>query len=687
VTTVAYHFRIQRCRNAEGDANFYVAGAGHVCTACPVHSTNAQGDVLGDAVSSTGCDCDADWYVASAGHVCTVCPAHSTNAQGDVLGDAVSSTGCDCDINYHVASAGHTCTECDPATSTNLQGDPLGDNAAATGCDCIGTEYEYAPHTASTPTVCKPKTCGVNERVADGLCVPCANDPANGGNIATFMTAYAASVYAMGDDSAANKLYSTKCLCPEDYHVLNGVCTAVPDGNINVAGDDPNLAPGGGSQVQPTTGYEPRLCPQNTRVQDYYCVACSITGETNAANDDCTQGNSICDCAPNYFVVASSDLSADGLCTACPLTSTRVQGDNPTAGQPNTYCVCGEDEYIVTNVCTSCPLASTRPQGDDSSGSNTFCYCNADYRFDGTSCESCATETSGAASTRPINPNMPARAQGDHMGAAVTFCYCNEDYVVSAAGVCTACVTGTTSPTRPLSVTSHATLALQGDNAGLGETYCVCGEDEYVDGQFCTTCPLTSTRDQGDDSSGSDTYCFCGDNEHVLSNDCAACPSDSTRPAGVDNNVAPYTSSSTGKRGDDSSGADTGCFCDEHFHVSAPHVCTACVNGENILPTVPVALFGNSALRGDNAIDGNTGCECFADFYVSTLHTCTACPDDSTNLRDDNHNDGNTGCDCMVRVLCNVVGSGGCWRTSVRSNCMLRCEACMRWTQQHAHAS
>jgi hypothetical protein len=67
-----------------------------------------------------------------AGHICTACPDHTTNKQGDTLGDSAAKTGCDCNYNYHVEN--DACVKCSLEGTTNFAGQDFLDGDTACTC-------------------------------------------------------------------------------------------------------------------------------------------------------------------------------------------------------------------------------------------------------------------------------------------------------------------------------------------------------------------------------------------------------------------------------------------------------------------------------------------------------------------------------------------------------------------------
>jgi hypothetical protein len=248
--------------------------------------------------------------------------------------------------------------------------------------------------------------------------------------------------------------------------------------------------------------------------------------------------------------------------------------------------LCEADQRVEAGACVACPANSTNEAGDDPDGADTACDCDPGHEGDGAT--ACTAITCGADQRVQDNacvacPANSTNEAGDDASGADTACDCDAGY------------------------------------GGDGITECVagaCNADERVQDNACVDCPANASNAPGDDSTGADTACdcdpgyegdgvsactaiICGANERVESNACVDCPANSTNGAG-----------------DDASGADTACACDDGY---AGDGATACD---------PVCGDG-TVVSGEACDDGNMVTETACPYGQAT---CTGCSADCSTM-------------------------------------------------------
>ncbi|MFK7989144.1 MAG: DUF1554 domain-containing protein [Sandaracinaceae bacterium] len=351
----------------------------NACVNCPTNGTRAAGDLPTGANTMCTCNpgttgdgtsvcmpilCDAGQRVQD--NACVACPANSSNPSGDDASGDNTACMCDtgfggdgttecrvgaCNPDFRVAS--NACVAC-PANSTNAGGD---DTAGVdTDCDCN-------PGTAGDGrTMCTPILCAASERVQDNACVACparstnaADDDASGGN-----TACDCDPGTMGPGTAA----CVPILCPANQRVQNNACVACPAMSTNAANDDAsgiNTACDcnpGTVGAGTTSACVPITCPANERVVANTCVACPPRS-ANAAGDNASGGDTLCDCLPG--------TTGDGSSACTPIT-------------------CAANQRVQDRVCVPCPANSTNAAGDNAfNNAVTACDCITGTMGDGTS--------------------------------------------------------------------------------------------------------------------------------------------------------------------------------------------------------------------------------------------------------------------------------------------------------------
>ena len=113
------------------------------------------------------------------------------------------------------------------------------------------------------------------------------------------------------------------------------------------------------------------------------CLLPCPDGMNNAAGDDASGGNTLCDpilCARDERVEGNS-------CIRCAPGLTNAAGDDASAEAVCDPIFCAVDERVSGNSCRPCLAGTTNRAGDDASGPDTICdpiFCGADQR--GRSC-------------------------------------------------------------------------------------------------------------------------------------------------------------------------------------------------------------------------------------------------------------------------------------------------------------
>ena len=213
-------------------------------------------------------------------------------------------------------------------------------------------------------------------------------------------------------------------------------------------------------------------------------------------------------------------------------------------------------------------------------------------------------------------------------------------------------------------------------SAGADSGPLFCAENQRVVGGACVDCPPRSSRPAGDPADGPDTECSCDPG---------------TTPTGVDqcepvlcdegqrvegNTCVPCPANSTNESGDDASGADSACTCDDGFGGDGKTSCVfgACNEDFRVMSGECVACPANSSNEGGDLLTGrDSECDCnpgttgdgIASCEVVTCpamqrvesHECISCPAMSTNASGDDASGEDTACDC-------IPGSVGDGRTS-----------------------
>ena len=136
----------------------------------------------------------------------------------------------------------------------------------------------------------------------------------------------------------------------------------------------PSVSPSRAPTNGPTSSPSQAPCLENEFVQNNICVSCPA-GTTNAAGDDPSIGDTLCDptfCAVNEFVSANT-------CVACPADTTNAAGDDASGSDTSCVSLCSINEYVLCDdvngcACVACPNNEYNLPGDDpSAGITTSC--------------------------------------------------------------------------------------------------------------------------------------------------------------------------------------------------------------------------------------------------------------------------------------------------------------------------
>ncbi len=275
------------------------------------------------------------------GGVCTPCAIGQIKAAGD--DPSLTDTGCSqCDPD----TPGSCATGC----ATNYfqsAGSPGSDSVVCTPC-AAGSSLPAAA-VAPAPTACQAQACPVNQRVLSHACVPC---PAGQVRAAGDLTTGADTFCADCPDGAAPGTCASGC--PAGRYQSTGtnataiVCSRCAEGTTHAA-----------APVQNTPKTESEACTTcdvDHRVLNGQCTACP-EGYTRAAGDIfASSGDTACSiCSVGFHVF-------NGACTRCPAGETRAAGDTVGAGNVNTTCtpiVCGANEHVTDGKsCQTCGESS-----------------------------------------------------------------------------------------------------------------------------------------------------------------------------------------------------------------------------------------------------------------------------------------------------------------------------------------
>ena len=136
------------------------------------------------------------------------------------------------------------------------------------------------------------------------------------------------------------------CACDENERVLAGNCVACAPGTTNEAGDETS---DGDTECDAT------LCGENEYVQDNTCVICAEG--TNAAGDDASGSNTVCDIAGCTNVTANNYASNatqdDGSCTCedgAPTLIYILLTDSYADGNSGSGKITNLDGVLITNL-------------------------------------------------------------------------------------------------------------------------------------------------------------------------------------------------------------------------------------------------------------------------------------------------------------------------------------------------
>ncbi|MEC8025980.1 MAG: hypothetical protein VX223_18755, partial [Myxococcota bacterium] len=288
----------------------------NACVACPINSTNAEGD--DPAGDNTACECDPDHSVVD--NECVMCGPGLMRPAGDpVPGDDTMCGETICEANERVQD--NACVMC-PMNATNMMGDDasMGD----TSCECEE-----------------------NFQVVDNACVSCP----------------AGTTRMAGDAVPGSNTMCEPTLCMENQFVMGNACQLCPAGTTNAAGDDASME---------DTMCDATLCAPDQRVSSNACVPC-MAGQSNVMGDDASGGDTMCD--PVACPVNSTGTDVVSGCT-CNAGTTGMITPSTTAPYYTGTCAavpCAANEYVSSNTCTACPPGTTNAAGDDESGVDTTC--------------------------------------------------------------------------------------------------------------------------------------------------------------------------------------------------------------------------------------------------------------------------------------------------------------------------
>jgi hypothetical protein len=320
--------------------------------------------------------CKTDEYNtgAAGGFACAACADGKTNVLGDDASAAVAGVchdvscgkdGVGASMLYHRFDfVGKKCVACNSweAAPEGIVIATATESTECTALTCAINEYVAADHTCTTcaawesatagasratPTTCTVGSCTVNEWVdathADNICRPC---PAGTEAATTTLRTDTTGIAVCKDTAAATQL------CKENQYVSSHACVACATGFTNAAGDDPTLADTVCDAV-PAVAATPAvhtLCAADEHVVNHACVACPV-GTKNAAKDDTHYHDTACAaeiCLENFHVECTGTGATKAcVCKACgmegqerpeEILKTNTAGDDCSKGV-TTFCV------------------------------------------------------------------------------------------------------------------------------------------------------------------------------------------------------------------------------------------------------------------------------------------------------------------------------------------------------------
>jgi hypothetical protein len=488
------------------------------CVACPTgYANEAEDDPSG---SDTVCDMCADKFYVSAIDTCTACPGTSTRPYGD--DNSVGGiTTCSCTSFTPYANVDISGSSC---------ADGLLDiGETCTGYSCISDAYDPSglegiilcgdSGLVTNTAICS--VCSANHYVSGpGTCTPCPGDSTRlrednnsagettSCSCGTFTAALNLDILLSSCSSGAIDVGNTcsGLRCPDGY-LLEGSISCDSSGMIS------NTAVCG-------------KCAENYYVSaPGVCTSCPGSA-TNEAGDDNTAGSTTqCGCAvtpsDSRVLLTQSSCSEGKVQTGAECTSLICQNGYELSGSiscaPITQgaqvidsagCAACSTDYFVSapGVCSQCPPSTTNVAGDDNRLSATKCDCTfspwsrVDLSQSSCSNQKVMTESSCSVVSCVEGYVLIGEISCDSSGSVTNDAVCTscaENYHVSVENTCTSCPTG------------YGNEA--GDSLGSGVTLCKeCLSDYYVSALgMCSPCPGNTKRASGDDNTAETTACFC----------------------------------------------------------------------------------------------------------------------------------------------------------------------------------
>eukprot|EP00230_Micromonas_polaris_P000019 CAMPEP_0119224246 /NCGR_PEP_ID=MMETSP1327-20130426/33566_1 /TAXON_ID=38833 /ORGANISM="Micromonas pusilla, Strain RCC2306" /LENGTH=1378 /DNA_ID=CAMNT_0007222523 /DNA_START=208 /DNA_END=4348 /DNA_ORIENTATION=+ len=652
------------CKDIDGNgvcvcgANYRVQS--NECVPCPTGYANGAGD--NPSGSDTDCDVCAENFYVSAANTCTACPGTSTRPAGDDNSAGVVTT-CSCTLitpSANVDISGSSCAD-----------GLLDVGETCTGYSCISDAYD--PSGLEGSIICGDdglvlntatcSACSQNHYVSGlGTCTPCPGDstrPKGDDNSAGETTSCSCGAF-----SPALNLYITSSTCSSGAVDVGHTCTglACPDGYLLE-----------GSISCDNDGIISNTANCNKCDEDYYvsasgtCSRCPGSATNQAGDDNTAESSTRCDCAvsPSDSRVILTDSScADGkVQTGSACAALSCQPGYELSGSLSCSAIdqgaeiidtaacatCSTNYYVsAPGVCSQCPPSTTNLAGDDNRQSATKCDCAftpwARIDVSESNCAGNTVETGAGCSGLACQPGyaLTGMISCDQSGLVSNNAICTrcaENHYVSSEATCVAC--------------PGSSIRAEGDPISVPNTACACPvHPERLVDISASTCsvgnfPLGSTCDNlkcppgyefdgviscDDDgvilNSARCNQVICGLNEKVEDHACAACP-----PGEI--NFA----------GDDASGDSTECdaeFCGQDEYVDGAGACIPCSTG-----------YINEA--GDDPTQEGTVCNlCAADYFVSSVNTCEKCPGETTRASGDENISGD-----ITKCACTITASTG----------------------------
>jgi hypothetical protein len=339
------------------------------CKKCPVGETNPQGDNAADKDAGT-CSTPACGIIhgiyhryapnadANTAGACVPCEYWQTSAQATAVTSGTADAACvdlTCPEDHYVADDKfHSCTAC-----------------AAGFTAKSGSSRAF-------PTHCEIGYCAKGEFVNnDKKCETCPVGTTSRAGIPRTDSAKALSTDVCTNN---DQDFVYAALCAQNQHVKDHKCVTCPDGQINDAGDDPNLNVDTFCDDKPAAALvKHSFCLANEYVKEHRCEKCPV-GMLNKAGDDPHYFDTACTpeiCHENHYVQCTGTVKGgDRACACQPCAKvTPKHADNEHTGLALTNNGPGHAKNADGSIAGSLDgIHLTNTAGDDCSlGETTQC--------------------------------------------------------------------------------------------------------------------------------------------------------------------------------------------------------------------------------------------------------------------------------------------------------------------------